>query len=206
MVLKTNQSFLRNQLGFKEEALNAFSFLLKDYGFHLVKEETTFLRYENDKVFVNIYHGRASFELGFEIGLLPQSIMDSETKHSLLEIIELHNKQKDLDYTFFQASTKDRVVEYIPKLSHLVKLYAKDALLGDASVFKKLGEIQLNKSNKYIKEMELRRTRQAVEKAWNVNNYSKVITLYETIKNYMTSSERKKFDYAVKKVSKHKHL
>src|SRR5215471_1441934 len=57
----------RGQLGFQEAV--RFSFL-NSYGFKTVQEQTTFVRFESATVFVNVYHGRASFELGVEIGRL----------------------------------------------------------------------------------------------------------------------------------------
>lgn len=48
----------RWQLGFKDAVLFGFGFL-STYGLRTVEEDATFVRYESDSVFVNVYHGRA---------------------------------------------------------------------------------------------------------------------------------------------------
>jgi len=57
----------RWQLGFQDSVLSSFDFL-STYGLRPVEESATFVRYESSSVFVNVYHGRASFEIGVEIG------------------------------------------------------------------------------------------------------------------------------------------
>ena len=61
----------RAKLGFREAVLSSFKFL-NDVGFRPVEQEMTLVRYESPEVFVNVYHGRASFELGVEIGRLKE--------------------------------------------------------------------------------------------------------------------------------------
>jgi hypothetical protein len=58
----------RAGLGFREAAISAFAFLVEDFAFSCVQQQVTFIRYESNLVFVNVYHGRASFELNVEIG------------------------------------------------------------------------------------------------------------------------------------------
>lgn len=61
----------RSQLRFEEAAISAFAFLTSErYGFRCVVSESTIVRYESDTVGVTIYHGRSSYEIGCEIGLL----------------------------------------------------------------------------------------------------------------------------------------
>lgn len=63
----------RSKLGFKEAVSANFKFLRK-FGFHRARAEATFIRYETvrfltkKKLFVNVYHGRGSYEMGVQIG------------------------------------------------------------------------------------------------------------------------------------------
>ena len=121
----------RARLGFTEAVLSSFSFLTKDFNFCVVKTEPTFVRYESPSVFANIYHGRASFELGFESGRLNDGSGREEHPYSLDVIIELMRAREETGYTFLQASTRARVQELVPKLASLVQSYAASALTGD---------------------------------------------------------------------------
>lgn len=53
---------------FAIEVLYHFHFLINDYKFKRLEANRTFVRYESKYIFVNIYHGRRSYELGVEIG------------------------------------------------------------------------------------------------------------------------------------------
>jgi hypothetical protein len=57
---------------FKDAVLSNFEFL-HTYGLKPVEEDVTFVRYESDAAFVNVYHGRGSFEIGVEIGRLDRA-------------------------------------------------------------------------------------------------------------------------------------
>src|SRR2546427_6337083 len=113
----------RTQLGFTEAVLSAFDFLEREYDFHVVNAEPTIVTYESPRVFVNIYHGRASYELGFEIGRLVGLAGQREHPFSLGDLITLAGAQEETGYTFLQASTRERVKVYVPKLADLAKRY-----------------------------------------------------------------------------------
>jgi len=201
-MFKTEPAQNRDKLGFMEEVLNQFDFLKTEYEFNCVKTEVTFVRYESNKVFINVYHGRASYELGFEIGLQPSSLNTSERKFTLSEIIELAGALGDTGYTYYQVSTKDGIKEFVPKVAELVKKYAKNALLGDILTFEKMELIQKQRSDKYLKEMELNRIRPKANEAWHNKRYKEFIELYEAVMNNISSAEIKKIEYARKHVDK----
>ena len=56
--------------GYTNSALARFAYLVTDYGFHVATTDATIVRFVSPKVFVNVYHGRMSLELGVEVGLL----------------------------------------------------------------------------------------------------------------------------------------
>lgn len=190
----------RARLAFAEQALSAFDFLKKEYDFHVVEAEPTFVRYESPSVFVNIYHGRASFELGFEVGRLSDETGKEEQPYSLSMIIELMGAQDETGYTFLQASTQERVKEFVPKLASLVKSYAASALKGDPSTFKQLAVTRSQMSDQLHKDMKLRDVREQAAKAWQTKNYVKLADLYESIFEDLTPAEIKKLDYVNKRL------
>jgi hypothetical protein len=54
--------------GFQEAVLDGFGFL-RAYGLKAVEKNPTFVRFESKKVFVNVFHGRGSYEICIEVGL-----------------------------------------------------------------------------------------------------------------------------------------
>lgn len=188
----------RSHLGFIEAVLSAFDFLTKEYGFHCVKADNTWVRYESKSVFVNIYHELASYELEVEIGLLDEL----EYSYSIGEIIELMAAQKETRYSFFQASTPERVKKYITELAKLVRKYATSALYGDTHYFKQLEKISLQIAEMVTKKYQLSSIRAEAIKAWQEKNYTKLVKLYKLIKEDLTPAEAKKLEYAKKRLGK----
>jgi len=72
-MLKSEPEVNRRQLGFEEPVLSNFDFL-RSHGLKLVESAPTLVRFESREVFVNLYHGRASYEIGVEIGLKARSV------------------------------------------------------------------------------------------------------------------------------------
>lgn len=69
------------RLGFVALVMKHFAFLLR-LGFAVVRREETFVRFERDTVFVNVYHGRSSYQVGLELG----RIQEGDT-YSLYEVL-----------------------------------------------------------------------------------------------------------------------
>lgn len=186
----------RERLCFKEEVLSAFNFLTKEHGFHCVKAEITFVRYESQSVFINIYHGRGSFEIGFEIGQLDVSPKYPEVKYTLGDLLDLVGVREKEEYTFFQASTKERIKIWVPKLAELVRKYGGSILKGVPDIFGRLKEIQTRNSEMYLKEIRISRIRKKAEEVWHSKDYKTLVKLYESIREDLTPAEAKKLEYA----------
>lgn len=186
----------RHRLGFAASVQSAFGFLVSKYGLRCLRAESTFVRYQSERVFVNIYHGRASYELGFEVGQLPEYPCQPERPFRLGEIIQLAGAEQETGYTFLQASSEERVRRLVPELADLVQRYAGPALDGDPETFQQLAEVRSERSRQLVREAELGRIRHRAEEAWRAKRYALVAALYESIPNDLTRVERAKLAYA----------
>jgi len=186
----------RENLGFREEVLSAFSFLVNEYGFRVVEDTSTFVKYESTNVFVNVYHGRSSYVLGFEIGQIRDLSNRNEVIYSLGDILDLLGKRQEERYTFFQASTNERVKEYVLKLALLVRKYGKGFLHGETRLFADLLEASWKKVKAYERETALARARKEAENAWRERDYAKLVEIYNPVREDLTPAELKKLEYA----------
>jgi hypothetical protein len=180
--------------------MSAFKFLLTEYEFICVRVEPSFVRYESSSIFVNIYHGRTSSELDVEIGKLENIPGLQENWYTIGEVMDLVGVREKLKFTFFQASTQERVKMLVPKLAEYVREYAKPIFEGNTQIFEKLEELRSKKSDEYIKEMYLRRIREEAEKSWHKKDYAKLVELYNSMKDDLTMVEAKKLEYAQKRL------
>jgi hypothetical protein len=188
----------RASLGFVDAAICAFNFLVKDFSFRCVRQDITFVRFESNSVFVNVYHGRVSYELNAEIGQLAIGEGHPEVPFTIGEILHLVDPKEATNYHPYQVHTADSVRKFITELAELVKEYATPALLGDHEFFQRVAEVQGKRSNAYLKKLQLNRTRTEVETAWHQKNYRRVIELYDSMHEDLTPAEAKRLAYAKK--------
>lgn len=189
----------RARLGFKDTVLASFKFL-SDLGLHLVEEKPTFVRYESSDVFVNVYHGRASFELGVEIGRLKQP---DEAKLTIYDIVAWAGAEKAEGFgqhVMFQVSSSEGVQEFVSKLALLVKKYGTPFLKGDATAYQAALEARSRAAADYVKQMNLRDVHRKAEAAWQAKDYGQVVELYGPLRKDLTEVEAKKLAYAEQQV------
>ncbi|MFL5734759.1 MAG: hypothetical protein ACJ78Q_16505 [Chloroflexia bacterium] len=185
----------RFPFGFSEEVEAAFEFLIGGYGFSCVKSDPTFVRFESSSAFVNVSYDHISYELDIEIGSATQPPDRAVQGFGLSEILELAGVLEETGYTFFQASTKERVKRLVARLAALTRDYAGPALVGDTSTFEALAAIRTARSSRYMKEMRLSQIREAADIAWRAKDYLKVIELYEGMGADLSDLEAKKLQY-----------
>ena len=185
----------RAGLGFKDAVLSSFKFL-SDLGLHLVEERLTFVRYESSDVFLNVYHGRASFELGVEIGRLKHPDEEKLTIHDIVAWVGAEKSEEFGQHVMFQVSSPEGVREFVPKLSRLVEKYGTPFLKGDATAYRAALEARSLTAADYVKQMNLRDVHRKAEAAWHAKDYGQVVELYGPVRRDLTEVEAKKLAYA----------
>jgi hypothetical protein len=199
-MFRKNLDASRERFGFSQAVLTSFRFLITEFGFKCVKQETTLVRYESSGVFVNVFHGRSSYELGVEIGQLRKNLDIPEFGFTLGEIISLSDAKFGAMYRPYQITKPELITKYVEQIAELAKKYATSALVNDKGFFEQLSSLQLQKSDEYLKDMKLNQIRSEVEVAWREKNYKQVVELYGSVESDLTLSERKKLEYARRKL------
>lgn len=195
----------RWKLGFKDAVLSNFGFL-RTYGLKPVEEDVTLVRYESDAVFVNVYHGRGSFEIGAEIGRL-----DRTEKYGLDYIVSWAGKQAwEAEGfgrgTMFQVSTHEGVQNFVPKVAELVKKYGDPFLTGNPVFYDELQKVNEQASMAFEREQMLTRIRKEADAAWTAKDFARVAELLQPIRPDLTDVESKRLAYAEKHAGTTAHM
>jgi hypothetical protein len=184
----------RGELGFVAVAQAAFNFLVEEFGFRLVKSEPpTFVRYESDVMFLNVYHGRRSYELGVEVGPLADPV---GLRYGLPDVLGAILGWDDKSRTYFQASNAQAVRRCVGAIADLVASHYGAVLMGDRTVLERVAAYRSEKNQAYEKQALQRPVREAADKAWRAKDYENVQRLYSSIRNDLSLVERKRLDYA----------
>ena len=189
----------RAKLGFREAVLSSFKFLA-ELGLRLVDDNMTSVRYESPGVFINIYHGRASYEMNVEIGRLADA-KKSLSIGSIVDWAGAYKTEKFGQRMKFQVSTREGVQELVPKLAALVREYAVALLRNEDRAWGAALDSQRRRWDDYVKAVNLASLRNKAEAAWQAKDYVRVVELYNRARQDLTRIEAKKLAYAEHQVA-----
>jgi hypothetical protein len=119
---------------------------------------------DTSEVFVNVYHGRASYELGVEIGRLKEP----EARVSIFDVVRWADAEKAEGFgqhVMFQVSSREGVREFVPKLAALVKKHAIPLLRGDEDTYRSVLEFRARQYADEVKQRNLSVVRGKAEEA-----------------------------------------
>jgi len=183
----------RALLRFSEQAEQHFCFL-QNKGFRCVRHDPTFVRFESQSLFVNLYHGRKSFELGLELGRLGSSENAFPMWH-LLKAAAAPGAEKYLDYV---ARTPVAVENGLRRLAALFRGHVLE-ILSDPQLFRILDRQRSDEVERLERDVKLEQVRQALAVAWNSRDFDQVVRLLDPVKCELAPSELKKLQYARKR-------
>jgi hypothetical protein len=185
----------RAALHFADATRAAFRFL-ESLGLQELDADTTIVRYASTRVFLNVYHGRSSYELGVEIGL--GDATQGQSGHGMSELIRLVDKDEGHRFRNTTATTPEEVRDGVQKLAEQTKRYGHLALKGDASVFAALDMQRRQWAEEYAAEVTYRQILPEAQEAFRKHEYVRAAQLYERIQNNLGPVDLKKLAYARK--------
>jgi hypothetical protein len=174
----------RTRLNFAHAVRERFAFL-DDMGFSEVESLPTLVRYRSDQLEVTLYHGRQSFELGFEISR-------DGARYAISELIGVADAEAAKRYRNFAATTSAGIIEGLNQLAELVTRYGDRALRGDSAFFAMLEDHRKSWSEGYALDVLEKQLRPKAQAAFQQGNYREAAELYERIRPRLSAAEEKK--------------
>lgn len=172
----------REKLRFAESVSQSFRFLVEDYGFKVTEIKSTFVRYEKDDLFVKVFHGRGSYEMGVEIGhRVEHEGQIVEEEFQIWEVIKLDHDLKDAGYGSYATNDATVIARFAEELAGFVCLYAVPMLEGDSEMFLRLRKEQALEGKKWRENMQAQRLRQQAEEAFKKRDYAATEQAYSEI-------------------------
>jgi hypothetical protein len=181
----------RMRFNFAETVTEKFMFL-NDLGFSLVEALPTFVQYRKDGIKINIYHGRQSYELGFEIVRLGK-------RYSMSELIRIIDPEAAARYRNATATTQKSLTEELARLEELARRYGSRPLQGDPEFFAAIDNQRKSWAGGYALEVLERQLRPKADEVFRLGNYQKAAEIYERILPRLSPAELKKLSVAKKR-------
>jgi len=148
----------------------------------VVETQPTFVRFESETTFLNVFHGRGSFELDVEIGRLG-SAQEQERPFSLGEVISAHPGGAEVAHRRLQASSPRAVASCVERLSELTKQFARAAIDGEEDAFRRLATRRRRDSVALTESYRAGDLRSDADAAWRQRDFGRVVNAYEALEN-----------------------
>jgi len=182
----------RSEYEFITTVQSEFSYL-STVGFKCVKATPTFVRFESADLYVNVYHGESSYEIGAEVGQL--DARGDINNYSISELIRITDSEEANKYRNFMATNPDAVVTGLKRLSAIFEKYGGPFLTGDVQLFRKLEQHKREWSKKFSLEILSKQVRPKAEEAFREKRYDEALRLYESIESELSPAEKKRLRY-----------
>lgn len=190
-----NNNTDRNVLEFQDAVKKYFVFLEDQYGFRCVFSDSYSVKYNSEKVYLNVYHERISYEIYFRIGMLPEDY-NNPLKADVSDITRMSNKVSE--NIFYQAISKNEVYMAVENLANLVRMYAKDALNASIDYYEAILTSRMREQKEALLLQELKTAEEKAKIAWDNKDYKAVAEEYKQFKEHLSSVQLKRLDYAEK--------
>ena len=190
----------RDRLGFVPAVRARFGFLL-DAGYSEAWVEPTYVRFErgNDP-FVEVFHGRASYELGVEFGRVVHVDDDLvEQKFHIADVVSLFWPGEE--FRAPTATAPEQIERFVAELAGWAERAFERFEVDAAEVFDRLSEMVRRRSDEYLERIRAERLRSRADESWRRQDFASVINAYEEIDAdletvQLRNSERKRLGYA----------
>jgi len=175
------------------------SALTDKLGFAIVESGASRVRFERPGVFVNVYHGRSSYEVGVEIGR-PSQASEVDRPFDLAELIAAADPAAARRYRRPQASDRTSLRNVLNEAAAQLFEYGTAALRGAPEAFDALGRVRVEQTKDFGRTMRQEDARARLQECWNRKDYERVIAALDMLRGDMTQAEAKKYEYARKQL------
>ena len=177
---------------FNQSTQNYFSFL-KEYGMDIVDGMTEeCVRFESCNTWLEIWFDK--YSLFVKMGLTKKTY-----ELSLWDIVEYTNGSGN--DVFYMASNEEQLQKGLQKQSDYVKLYCKEALLGNIQFYKEILQKKEMQEQENSMKYKNRNVEERARYAWENGDYNEVVALYQSIKEDLTPIQEKRLSLSLRKIN-----
>jgi len=158
------------------------------------------MRLERSNRFVDVFHGRTSYELGLEIGRHVRVGNETvEQKFHIQDVLSLF--APEVRYRSLTATTREQVARFLDILEAWTGRISNELLRGEDEFFDQLSEQAVRYSTEFLDGVRAERLRSQAADAWRRMDLASVIMAYEEIDSelqtaHLRASEIERLRYA----------
>ena len=180
------------RLGFVDLVLKAFAFLLRRR-FVVALSEDTLVRFEKDNVFVNIYHGHSSFQVGLELGRLHDC--DVYSLYELLSAVA----PSDIDRAQCQTADPNLLRRCLESIADTIERNCGALLAGDGKAFEELRSVVSPQRQAVTLHAQFGAILDRGDRAWDLKDLNQAAALYEKGAPALDETRKRRLEYLKKR-------
>lgn len=186
----------RVRFGFANAVQNAFGFLAR-YGFSCEESEVTLVRYRASDREIRLYHGRGSYEVGFEARF--DRILGHFSMYCLLTACGHSSRTSEI---YIAGSSIERMQESIERYARLAEACLDAVLRGDRVTIDDVVETHALLQREARNRIVIEQTRREIAPAWKRGDFGAVVGLFEKLARctVLSPAEQKKLAIARSKL------
>lgn len=196
----------RSGLGFDDAVVKQFVFL-ESFGLFVTRSEPTFVRYESEERFVNVFHGRLSYEIGVEVGRWVD--VDGEVvveQFSLAYLDAIRPGEAGSSVRGLTAVSREQVARFVAQFAVWAEVLLPEAL--SPSSDRVFAELQTELTRQSALDWQGYRAgvlRELAIAAWQDGDFHSVVLAYKEVVEELPvvslrPSELKRLRYAERRV------
>ena len=181
----------RKRLNFSDLAVQRFAFMA-DRGYRVAGTEPTIVHFRKGDLVAAVYHGRRSYQVGFEIGR-------GDEQFSVYELVQVADADAAERLRIPASTTPSALAESLRLIAELVERYGQQALAGNAGFFEALRQQRRTWAREYSHDVLAGQVRPKAAAAFRERRYREAAALYEQMSARLTPAEQKKLAAARKR-------
>lgn len=191
-----------NYAVFEDAVRDSFGFLEQQYGFQLSQNKQVgyakVIRYESPLVYVNLVYGPPAYEPEMSFGRIGIDDVQGARSFHPGDLVLL----KSSSGWKWGAINPDHsaMMEIVLGHAQLLRECGSSCLKGDQATFEEMKVRRDKAIEVWRQEEKVKQIRKDAQLAWDGKDYLAVARLYESIKGVLTDTEKKKLEYAKKRV------
>lgn len=127
----------RSDLHFRGEAQNALAFLVKDHGFSCVAASDLRVRYESNKVYIDMLHGLQDCEVHINFGRLGR-----QEEYSFTLFLKSVNPALEKSLGDRMVDTPETVAATVRAVAEALQSEGQEIIKGDDKVFERMKDVR----------------------------------------------------------------
>jgi len=188
----------------RSHVLDTMRPIIREYGYRLFESDDRYVRLDSDTTSIQVaYDRRGSFDINVSFSEQENGVLLRRFPFDLGEVYRGFGVPDASNRCFLQSKDLSKVSAFVKATCDLLLEHCHPILRGDREAFAAVNDRRTREAATYTRQIRVEAVREKAEKAWRNEEYKEFVNLLGEFRDMLSDAERKKLDYASRKVVGH---